>query len=96
MRTLFLALILPLAACDGDRPAPAPAAASDTATVDSTMALVARAAGVTLGVREFPARSDSVLAASGLTIDEYEALLYRIAADPEVSMLYRTAIGGKN
>ena len=96
MRALHLALLLPIVACNRDRPAPARAVTSDSATVDSTMALVARAASVTLGAREFPARSDSVLAASGLTIEAYEALLYRIAADPEMAMLYQTAIGGKN
>ena len=96
MRAFHLALLLPLVACSRDQAAPAPAARSDSSAVDSTMALVARAASVTLGAREFPARSDSVLAASGLTIEAYEALLYRIASDPEVAMLYQAAIGGKN
>ncbi|MGE5927441.1 MAG: hypothetical protein ACM357_08810 [Gemmatimonadota bacterium] len=95
-RRLLAALLLLAAACGGDRPAAAPAAASDTAAVDSAMALVSRAAAITLGAREFPARSDSVLDANGLSIEEYEALLYRIAADSTMSTLYRNAIGGKN
>lgn len=97
MRTRGLVtLLFVTAACGRDRPAAPPAAAADTVAVDSAMALVARAAAVTLGAREFPAQADSVLGASGLTIEEYEALLYRIAADPMMSTLYRNAIGGKN
>ena len=97
MRMLpLLAAVLLLSACDREPPAPPVEAASDTTVVDSTMALVARAAAVTLGAREFPARSDSVLAAAGFSIEQYEALLYRIAADPTLAALYADAIGGKN
>jgi hypothetical protein len=97
MRTpLLLTLALLASACDRETPAPPPRATTDSTVVDSAMALVARAAAVTLGAREFPGQSDSVLAASGLTIEQYEALLYRIAADPTLAALYRDAIGGKN
>ena len=97
MRTrLLLTFLIMTSACGGDRPAERPAAATDTVAVDSAMALVSRAAAVTLGAREFPAHADSVLRASGLTIEEYEALLYRIAPDSAMSTLYRSAIGGKN
>lgn len=96
MRTpLLLALILGSSACDRARPAPHRDAGRDTTVVDSSMALVARAAAVTIGAREFPAQSDSVLAASGLDIEQYEALLYRIAADSALAALYQNAIGGK-
>lgn len=94
MRLALLVLLMP--ACDRDRPPPPSPPATDSTVVDSAMALVARAAAVTLGAREFPAQSDSVLTAAGLSIEEYEALLYRIAADPMLAALYQSAIGGKN
>lgn len=96
MRTLLLVGLVSVAACGGDRPAGSRPGALDSTEVDSSMALVARAAAVTLGAREFPASADSVLAASGFTIEEYESLLYRISGDPLLSQLYRDAIGGKN
>ena len=93
---LLVAFMFALTACDNERTATPPASASDSTVVDSAMVLVTRAAAVTLGAREFPARADSVLAASGLTIEQYEALLYRIAADSSLAALYRDAIGGKS
>lgn len=100
MRATSMALALLLAACGGERAGEAddtaarqsPAAA---AQIDSSMALVSRAAAVTLGIREFPASADSVLAASGMTGEQYEDLMYRIAADATLSDLYLEATGGK-
>jgi hypothetical protein len=99
MRAACLALALLLAAC-GERAGDADDAAgrqspAEAAQIDSSMALVSRAAAVTLGIREFPASADSVLSASGMTGEEYEDLMYRIAADPRLSDLYLEATGGK-
>src|SRR5690606_335891 len=101
MKWQALALSLILAGCGrsddsapaGGAPPAAQAPPSDPVVVDSTMALVARAAAVSLGVREAPGRADSVLEASGLTVEEFEALMYRIAADPGMSLLYEGAVG---
>jgi hypothetical protein len=96
MRRIICGVALALAACGGDDDAP-PAAqgAADSVAVDTSMALVTRAATVTMGVEAMPAKADSILAASSLTIEEYEALMYRIAADSALSALYGDAIGGK-
>jgi hypothetical protein len=91
----FLLGVLVVAGCGGDRPSPGAQGSSDTIAVDSGMAIVARAANVTLAAREFPASTDSILTASGLTIEEFEALLYRIAADSALAALYRDAVGGR-
>jgi len=96
MRRIICGLALTLAACASDDDAPPAAqAATDSVAIDTSMALVTRAATVTLGVEAMPAKADSILTASNLTIDEYEALMYRIAADSALSALYGDAIGGK-
>jgi hypothetical protein len=96
MRHLICGAALALAACGGADDAPgADRGAADSIAVDTSMALVTRAATVTMGVEAMPAKADSILAASSLTIEEYEALMYRIAADSALSALYGDAIGGK-
>ena len=92
---LCAALALALAACGGDDAPDRAASAPDSIAIDTSMALVTRAAAVTLGVEELPAAAESILAAAGLTIEQYEALMYRISADPELSSLYESAVGGK-
>ncbi len=96
MRAVICAAALALVACGGsDDASPSRSAVTDSVVVDTSMALVTRAAAVTLGVREMPAKADSILAASSLTIEEYEALMYRIAADSTLASLYDDAVGGK-
>ena len=100
MRMHSLALALLLAGCGGERPGEADDATARQspaagAQIDSSMALVSRAAAVTLGIREFPASADSVLSAAGMTGEQYEDLMYRISADATLSDLYLEATGGK-
>jgi hypothetical protein len=96
MRRVMCGVALALAACGGsdDDAPPSVRAATDSVAVDTSMALVTRAATVTLGVDAMPAKADSILAASNLTIEEYEALMYRIAADSVLSALYGDAVRG--
>lgn len=95
---LLLAALL-LAGCTGDS---GQGNAGDSATsvttsspeqVDSTMALVAPAAAVTLALKERPARADSILAEAGLSIEQFEALMYRIAADTAARRFYTSLTG---
>lgn len=95
----FLLMALLLAGCTGDRPQ---AGAADSATaatatapqvVDSTMALVAPAAAVALALKEQPAKADSILAEAGLSIEQFEALMYRIAADTAARRFYTSLTG---
>lgn len=96
MRAVVCAAALALAGCGGgDDASRSPGAGADSVAIDTSMALVTRAAAVTLGAREMPAKADSILAASSLTIEEYEALMYRIAADSTLAALYADASGGK-
>ena len=100
MRLIGAGLVsaLVLTGCSGERPGAgtvdSPATASTpAATVDSTMVLVAPAAAVALALKEQPARADSILAAAGLSIEQFEALMYRIAADSAARRFYTSLTG---
>jgi hypothetical protein len=100
-RVIGTALLLAGAlACGGDRGRPA-ATAADSApstprpVLDSTMLLIARGAAVAIAVDAAPGRVDSVLAAEGMTAEEYERLMYRIASDSAMSRLYQEALQGR-
>ena len=87
-----------LTGCSGERPGvgtvdSSATASTPAATVDSTMALVAPAAAVALALKEQPARADSILAAAGLSIEQFEALMYRIAADSAARSFYTSLTG---
>jgi hypothetical protein len=87
-----------LAACGGERAQP-PAADSLSArgapAVDSSMLLISRGAAVAIAVDAAPARVDSILAAEGMTVEDYEGLMYRIAADSVLSRLFNEALKGR-
>ena len=92
-----LAALVILSACgskDDAKPADA-AAAIERPEVDTTMAVVARGASVALAVDAMPTKADSILAAAGMTAEEYEALMYRIASDTLLSRLYEGAVRGR-
>jgi PBP1b-binding outer membrane lipoprotein LpoB len=95
----FLLIALLLAGCSGDAPqagavdSAAAARATTPEIVDSTMALVAPAAAVALALKEQPAKADSILAAAGLSIEQFEALMYRIAADTAARRFYTSLTG---
>jgi hypothetical protein len=90
-----------LLACGGDRDrARPPAATADSAAavapvIDSSMLLISRGAAVAIGVDQAPGRVDSILAAEGMTADEYERLMYRIASDSLMSRLFQEALQGR-
>jgi len=95
-RALAVAALLALAACGGKDGGDAAMSDSSAAMaqpeVDTTMALVSRGASIAIAVEAMPAKADSILAAAGMTADEYEALMYRIAADTLLSRLYQNAV----
>ena len=57
----------------------------------AAMALVAPAAAIALALEEHPDRADSVLQAAGMTPEQFESLMYRIAADSTARMLFESA-----
>jgi hypothetical protein len=50
---------------------------------------------VAIGVDRAPGRVDSILAAEGMTADDYERLMYRIASDSLMSRLFQEALQGR-
>ncbi len=97
-RSVLLMVTLLLAGCTADR---GQAGSADSAgvnvsppeQVDSTMALVAPAAAVALALKERPAMADSILAEAGLSIEQFEALMYRIAADSAARRFFTSLTG---
>lgn len=88
MRRFSAVILLALAAgCAGgdDRP-------DTTAAADTTAAGRARtAAAVANAIETNPAAADSILRAAGHTAEEFEALMYDIAADSAMSAAYAAA-----
>ena len=96
MRRLLTVAALALAACGGDRPAAAPRAdPAGAAPVVSSMLLITRGASIAISVDSAPQRADSILAAAGMTLEEYEQLIYRIASDSTLSRLFAGALQGR-
>jgi hypothetical protein len=94
---VFLA-VLGLVGCGGERARPAVAdstAGRVAPAVDSTMILISRGAAVAIAVDAAPGRADSILTAEGMTPDDYERLMYRIAADTAMSRLFQQALQGR-
>ena len=53
---------------------------------------VAAAVSIARAVRADPASAEAVLRQHGMTVEEYEGLMYRIAADPELSEAFEDAM----
>lgn len=52
------------------------------------------AAEIAIGIKAFPDKADSTLQAHAVTADQYELMLYHIAADSTKSAAYREIVGG--
>lgn len=92
-----LSALLLLAACTGAPPADAPAPDTDAAAdmkADEVPAQVAKALVVAKAVQADPSKAEAALEANGMSRDEFEALMYEIAADPELSRAYAAGLDG--
>jgi hypothetical protein len=76
-------------AVDADRPAAQTAPASDTAGAED---LVARAVEIAKAIEADPDAAEAILEQHDLTIESYEALMYDISADPELTRAYEAAL----
>ncbi len=76
------AALLMLAAC-GPK-----AESADTAATTATENDAQRAARIALALQGAPAMTDSILSANGLTADQLEQLMYRVAQDSTLSAEY--------
>ncbi len=91
-------LIFLLIAITAGCPAPAPeenVAGEEAGVVDSAPLpeQVQKAVDIAKALEADPDRVAAILEEAVMTPDEYEALLYDIAADPELSRLYNEAMG---
>jgi hypothetical protein len=101
VRYAFFAVLL-ISACGGAEreasDAPASGAVTPAATPSAGATLqadaasnaseVARAAGIANAIAAVPTKSDSILAANGLTVTTLEEMMYRIAKDSVASAEY--------
>lgn len=92
--TLLLAALF---ACDPSVPTPdaAPAPGQQPGAVADPAILppsVARAVELAKGIRADPTHADAVLTAKNATAAELDELMFQIAADPELTAAYATAI----
>jgi hypothetical protein len=84
LRPIAAAALLLLAACGGEKPADTAAAPAAAATENEAQ----RAARIALALQSAPTKTDSVLAANGLTTDQLEQLMYKVAQDSTLSAEY--------
>ena len=52
-----------------------------------------RAAAIAREIRANPDGTEAILDEHDMTIEEFEALMYDVAADPEMSQRYQAAVG---
>ena len=90
---MVVAAGLIVGACGGQRAGTTAGAsgASGETEQPSVPADVQTAVAVARGVEAFPNRSDSVLAANGLTPAGFDSLMYRIAADSAMRAAFAAA-----
>ncbi len=68
------------------------AATEATASLSATEeALVARIATIAAAIEEAPASTAAILEKFSITVDEYEAEIYKIASDPALSEAFEKA-----
>lgn len=84
LRLIPAAALVLLAACGGEKPADSAATPAATATENDAQ----RAARIALALQAAPTKTDSVLAANGLTADQLEQLMYTVAQDSTLSAEY--------
>ena len=67
------------------------AAVGSAALTPDQEALVLKAAAIAVAIAAAPDNASTVLSDNNLTADEYEALIYRISADPVLARAYEAA-----
>ena len=90
--TLFAALALGVLSVGCPSEPETPGTAGDTPTAAAEQDPVERARAIRSALDAQPESAEDVLREHGLTIEEFEALMMRIAGDPELSA--RFAQGG--
>jgi hypothetical protein len=86
-RLAAIAVLFLAAACAG-RGNDASSTADTTTVAVAAPSEAARAAAIANAIMAVPTSSDSILTANGLTADQFEAMIYRIARDSVASAEY--------
>ena len=68
--------------------------ASSGAAAPSANAKVEKAAAIAKAIEANPDGSSEVLRQHGMTVQQFEDLMYEIAADPKMSAAYNARVGG--
>ena len=87
---------LGLAACasnSGSSSASTPAPSGTQAVSSGQTAKVEKAATVARAIRANPDNAEQVLRQNGMTEEQYESLMYEIAADPAMSAEFNARVG---
>jgi hypothetical protein len=88
---LWIVLALVLTGCAGETP-DADRASSESTTSVSNDDLVTRAAEITKAMNADPSAVERILETHGVTPEEFEEMMYEIAADPALSQAYEAAL----
>lgn len=92
MRTLSLSLVLlALTACGTAEPDGTPAAAPQAAA-EAYDDLAKQAAMISRELRASPDDAEAILAKHSLSAEAFEAMLFKVAADPDLSKRYNEAV----
>lgn len=87
---LLLTVALTLATgCSGSEPDTAGAAAGVEGEVD----LVTRAATIARAIEADPDAADAILERHGVSVEDFEQMMYDISADPALAKAYEAAMG---
>jgi hypothetical protein len=95
MTSVVLGLGLALVGCSsGGDTASAGSRGGSTTISRSGSSRVDRAVAITKAVQANPGRAEDVLRQNGMTVEQYEDLMYDIAADPAMSEEFNDRMGG--
>lgn len=91
---LMGAAVAGLAACSSSSGSSSSTSTTDSQTVSAAQSgKVDRAATIAKAIRANPDNAEQILRQNGMTEEQYEALMYEIAADPAMSAQYSATVG---
>jgi hypothetical protein len=86
---LLIACCLIVAGCATPEPE---APAQEAAVADAPTDVAQKAAEIAKAIEADPDATEQILEGRGLTVDEFEQMMYEISADPELSKAYEAAL----
>ena len=86
---LLIGCCLIVAGCAAPEPEPP---AQEAAVADATPDVVLRAVEIAKAVEADPDATEQILEGHGLTVEQFEQMMYEIGADPELTKAYEAAL----